>query len=159
MRPAGWPWLRYVLTATTLALLGVWAIGAWVRAWWQVSVRDGQTATYIRYEAGRIGYQRSSIWAQLDLETESRVELRGEASMRWWFEREVSQRPFSPTTVWVPLWAAAALPLGVSVRAWSGVIRRGCRRKRSLCPRCGYDLAGLPGPVPCPECGTARNGS
>ncbi len=61
-----------------------------------------------------------------------------------------------PTSVeWWPLLASIAVlgaPLGgglltlTALRAWQ-------RARRGRCPRCGYDLAGLPCDAPCPECG------
>jgi hypothetical protein len=35
------------------------------------------------------------------------------------------------------------------------VLRRHIRRKRGQCPKCGYDLRGIPGSG-CPECGWNR---
>lgn len=52
--------------------------------------------------------------------------------------------------------ASAALPL-----AWTGSVvwrawRRGHRRRRQMCPACGYDVRATPGR--CPECGAAIPG-
>lgn len=58
-------------------------------------------------------------------------------------------------TVWAPHWMPAALlavlPLIVSRRRWREA-RRSARRRRCLCPACGYDLRASP--ERCPECGT-----
>lgn len=36
------------------------------------------------------------------------------------------------------------------------MVRRALQRRRGVCPRCGYDLHGLPAGAACPECGETR---
>ena len=58
---------------------------------------------------------------------------------------------------WVaPFWLAAVLTAGLAVAcaALAARPRRAWRRRRGLCPRCGYDLTGNTSGA-CPECGTA----
>ena len=79
---------------------------------------------------------------------------------RWWNRLGFAywRRPFTRPGVWqtqtvvvVPYWPvallAAVLPLGRAARA----ARERKRRRRGLCPGCGYDLRATPGR--CPECG------
>jgi hypothetical protein len=59
----------------------------------------------------------------------------------------------------IPMWAGLAADTAIYggglELAWlaSLGVRRTIRRRRGLCPRCGYALAGLSAPVVCPECG------
>jgi hypothetical protein len=48
-------------------------------------------------------------------------------------------------------WGGAAFVVW-SVRGGAGFVRRGVRRRRGRCVRCGYELKGL---AVCPECGGA----
>lgn len=77
--------------------------------------------------------------------------------MRWWpHDGKIwTHHPARGTAYWslkLPLWmplGACTLGLAGFWRPWD---RRGARRRRGLCARCGYDARGL---AVCPECGTA----
>lgn len=59
---------------------------------------------------------------------------------------------------YLPMWGGLVANSAIYASAWlvllvlPGSIRALLRRRRGLCPRCGYDLGGTPGAV-CPECG------
>ena len=55
--------------------------------------------------------------------------------------------------VQAPAWLVAAPLVLLSVRRLTIPLRQRARRRRGLCPSCGYDLRGSPGR--CPECGEA----
>jgi hypothetical protein len=75
-----------------------------------------------------------------------------------WLWRPVLQRwsvfgaPINVQAI-VPLWLPLALSAAPTALAWCSHLRR---RRAGLCPKCGYDPAGLPPTAPCPECGRAR---
>ena len=59
--------------------------------------------------------------------------------------------------VWPGFMLDSVMLGGAAWGIWQGreAIRRWVRRRRDQCPRCGYDLVGLPDGAPCPECGSA----
>ncbi len=60
-----------------------------------------------------------------------------------------------------PLWPGFAVNTLVAAAAWwtllwtATALRRGWRRQRNRCTRCGYSLRGLPAGSACPECGSS----
>jgi hypothetical protein len=79
------------------------------------------------------------------------------------FERDLgvvawgSSFPFFGVRSWyISLWPIAMISLGsgAGLLWWSASANR--RKRRGLCAKCAYELAGLPASSPCPECGTAR---
>lgn len=135
------------------AVAVVWAASLWRRMTCRVSLNEEGEATYVRLQNGRVGIQRSSIWAQEDIERTLVVTPHARERTRWWFEREITPWPFSPRVYWLPLWCAAA-PLAFTT-AWT--IRTSTQHRRRLrrgqCTACGYNRAGLPQHTNCPECG------
>ena len=151
---------RTLLIACSLLLASVsalWTATLWRRVSCRISLTPEGDATYIRLENGRVGIQRSSIWAQEDIERILVVTPHARERTRWWFEREITPWPFSPRVYWLPLWCAAA-PLALTA-AWT--IRTGTQHRRRLrrgqCTACGYNRTGLPQHTNCPECGVPAN--
>jgi hypothetical protein len=72
-----------------------------------------------------------------------------------WWSKIPWERPLLPVT---PLWPGFLVDTafwgGAAFVVWSvpGFVRRGARRRRGRCVRCGYELKGL---AVCPECGGA----
>lgn len=58
-----------------------------------------------------------------------------------------------------PVWSGLLIDTALYAALWSlvlfapGPARRALRRRRGLCPRCAYNLRGLPPGAPCSECG------
>lgn len=76
--------------------------------------------------------------------------------------------PFSTATMNClplrPIWPGLLGDAAMWAAAWAGglfvisALRRARRRRRGLCPSCGYDLRGTTG-APCPECGASPSAS
>jgi hypothetical protein len=66
-----------------------------------------------------------------------------------------SEHPFAYQPIWRGLLINTAFYGGIIWLLWfdPGMIRRGVRRQRGLCVRCGYDLRGGSAGGACPECG------
>ena len=69
-------------------------------------------------------------------------------AFRWW------HRPGAGFFVVFPTWVPAIVAFALGGFLWRTHLRAIHRRARGLCPRCGYDLAGLEGASSCPECGS-----
>jgi hypothetical protein len=59
----------------------------------------------------------------------------------------------SAIPLWIPTVACVALAVLLAVPDWRNRFRPG----PGQCPKCRYNLAGLPPNSPCPECGRARS--
>lgn len=63
----------------------------------------------------------------------------------------------------LPLWPGMLLDIFVFACVWGafflgpGWLRRALRRRKGLCPQCGYDIRSLSAITPCPECGPSEN--
>jgi hypothetical protein len=70
-----------------------------------------------------------------------------------------SRKPPPPPKLWhieMPLWIPAALLAALALPMWWSVLHRRRAARAGTCPRCRYDLSGLPPGAPCPECGRLR---
>ncbi len=83
-------------------------------------------------------------------------------SLRW---GQTSAGVWSRATIaFMPVWRGFALDVGLFGTGWLAAIggvmwwRRRNRMRAWMCPKCRYDLRGLPGGV-CPECGSAVKGT
>jgi hypothetical protein len=109
---------------------------------------------------------RAAGWPMLCLRSVSRASANDPALSWSWSITLVPSTAY--TNIRDPAMGSIPLlpePLGFTVNtalysaAWSGLLtlpvltRRALRRRRGLCPRCAYDLKGLPPGSPCPECG------
>lgn len=146
---------RWVLTIATVLLVAVWLAAGPLRAGFTVSSNPGIDlglvcgCAAVKFNGGRNVHRR---WILCPGPTQGpgyrllwlpRYE-------RWWAAGGPVER-----AVLLPLWIPAALTGTLVAFAW----RKRRRRKDGACPRCGYDLSGLPTgngttPPTCPECGT-----
>ena len=83
-------------------------------------------------------------------ETAAEVPVRRWIPLRLFYDVFPAETHVAAVPHWVPLLAAAALPVVRGLRRR----RRAARLRSGACPSCGYDLRGSPGR--CPECGAAR---
>jgi hypothetical protein len=88
----------------------------------------------------------------------SRPVWENDRSLRPWFNFEPIERGDGVVGDWrleIPFWAiAAALAVVFVPGGFKSWLRR-ARRRRGLCPACGYNLFASPGR--CPECGANQN--
>ena len=157
LRCAMW---AYVASITALAALFVWS--GW-RAFY-VRFNDGQRVVEVQMLYGCLniggfgirGHPHASASAGTEPEQKTNLLSTGAPRWDWWFS--YWRAAVSPTNVYwnlsVPGWAvlgAFAAPL-----CWMAAARwRRASCTQADCPRCGYDLSGVPAGV-CPECGGSR---
>ena len=116
---------------------------------------------------GAVEWQlRMNPWISLPRDDFARrVRLGRRADLYWWRDvfptgfglGQMNYRPYvqrypylGVTSVEVPLWIPFAACVTPATAGW---VRQFRRRRRNGCPRCGYELTGLPAAAPCPECG------
>jgi hypothetical protein len=127
-------------------------------AWWSIRRYDSSARTW-GLGNGTIGV----MWATLPLPSDFH-----QPPPRWMFGRRTGPFfwwQFSDSSMpgirvvilplWIPTLVLASL---TTILLWEDLARRH-RRRRGLCPSCGYDRRGLATPTTkCPECGTKREG-
>ncbi len=70
----------------------------------------------------------------------------------WWFFLEWAP---SRKSLGLPLWFPIVIMLGLTALAWRIDLAARRRARIGCCPKCSYNLAGLPSASPCPECGAS----
>jgi len=154
-----WRWLSFTIGAVC-ALLTVATIALWVQSYWRpdaVVLGDRVHVTHVLGSArGSLYYWyaktvRPDLWFWSQPGTPQGPEWRldwGDWDV-WWLLR-----------VSCPHWFVFLLLIGGALFAVTPTVRRrvrrSIRRRRGLCPVCGYDLRASP--ERCPECGTPRGG-
>ena len=151
--------------ASTLCL-ALWIRSAAYWAIWTQAVPDEASRWTISIEAGmfsagcfpnlpecidrvlgwrvvRIPFGESFLWWSWRLNYEA------------WSPREGTE--FSSFNIAFPIWFAAVISAAPSALAWRLDLIATRRARRGHCPKCNYDLSGLPLGTPCPECGKAAS--
>ena len=150
-------WTALVLT---LLLAAAWDASGWYQASW--AFRDGNTQLNNYLEKGQIGMRRTSfLGPELipvvppEFGLYPAVQCRLSERWIWWMGFRTTQfSTYSESTVWVPLWLLLLAALAPTALLWH---RDRHALRRGHCPRCAYNLTGLPDSSPCPECGASRS--
>lgn len=142
--------LRRAFERVTVLLLAVWLVSAWWSAAWYPAFSGGWRGVF-GFAHGRIGLGVTGRPAR------STIEYLG-FELGWWFDWVVDTTYVQTERILVvPIWTVVLFTGGAAVLLRVKQMRRAPRL--GACPRCGYDLAGLPLPESeansptCPECG------
>jgi hypothetical protein len=111
---------------------------------------------YAPYRSGPMGIQPEEL---LEAPSAGAAIDRREAGFRYvrndaWYPRAQLMHGYPTarsTALYVPHWAIALAALAAPAVGFARARRASSRRRRGLCPDCGYDLRATPGR--CPECG------
>lgn len=137
------------------------------RMWWGVQV--SRPPDQINHLVVAAGWPLPAVWCHARAAAPrwpgpgvGRVETGGWVAPTWTRADQpawIAQLDRKAPLPWRPIWRGLAVNTAIFAAAWApllvfpGAIRRAHRRRRGLCPRCGYDLRALPEGAPCPECG------
>jgi len=118
-----------------------------------IEMHAGQTGAHVRYEGWSIdAVERARAWDSRRHDLGPLIGLHTFDNRGLWniddlkFRRSVLSVPW-----WIVVVVLAVMP-SIRIRQWLRSRRREVRRRRGLCPTCGYDLSATPSQ--CPECGT-----
>jgi hypothetical protein len=180
---ASWT-VRWGGVVAAVVIAGIWAASAWWAATWYsgspplvlIAIHRG-LITVQRYERIPEGFAALRTFNPHGPIVRLRYSLRygelasiqspGFRQMRWLprYTEEVARfvradgnvtrfgrDSVTSIPLWIPL-VLVSIPMGL---AWRGWLRTRRRQRTGKCRGCGYDLAGLSGGQPCPECGDAE---
>ncbi len=133
---------------TTRLLILLAAMAPWLTTIW-FSIHFYTLTTDIHLQQGQLAVSTTSRFFALPFRVAPTLEITGPGRpFRWWFQSYRSARQdWRCIPLWLPPIAAFALLEATRV------LVRAQRRARNQCPRCAYNLRGLPPASPCPECG------
>jgi hypothetical protein len=137
--------------AVTLLLVVVWMVSGWWSAAWASDGGRGvavATGYVVFFHTPPIPHRNFYL-----------VPIPSNAPYRWaWLP--ILKANTQKWQLYLPLWPAILLATPITFAAWrlDGLARRQARARLNLCPKCGYDRAGLVGGAAgakCPECGAS----
>lgn len=146
------------------AVVTVLLMVVWISSRWFVYTWAWSGGRYVLLAGGVV---QGGRFAYTDPETEPDTAAYSarqfqRVNRRWDDRVEFRWRPamassYMGPTMECPLWMPAAVVAIVTLFAWRLDASAGRRGRLNLCPKCGYDRAGIAGDARCPECGA--NGS
>ena len=134
------------------AVVTVLLVVVWIGSWWFDAEWGGEAGPWVRVVRGglMVGLDETNPPYHTGWRTGSARFVHGDT---WWFHTVQQGSDYS---LHMPLWLFAGAAGVITVVAWrlDTLARR--RARLNLCPKCGYDWAGLRGGAGavCPECGS-----
>lgn len=136
-------------TKWTGAAVSVVLVGVWVGSVWYIGAWRGKNGHGVDISGGRLNVSwpvAPGGWGEVPGWHFDRYPT----ALHWMYERSDDA---IGTWIALPIWPIALSAAIVTLAAWrlDTLARR--RARPGMCPKCGYDRAGLPEGAACPECG------
>ena len=118
---------------------------AWVMSGWYIIGFSLYPTAYVYFTGGLLVINWDNLWSIVPLECQIEID-RFTSPFFWWFMFKSN----AGSALGIPVWLLVLLTGGPTLLIW----RNRRADQLNICPKCDYDLTGLPQGRACPECGT-----